>query len=155
AYTFTATATDPDLPANTLTFSLVGAPTGASIDSSTGIFTWTPGEDQGPGSYSFSVRVSDGVANGGASITITVNEVNVAPTISGVPSAATIDELTPYTFTATATDPDLPANTLTFSLVGAPTGASIDSSTGVFTWTPAEEQGPGTYPFAVRVSDGV
>ena len=56
-------------------------------------------------------------------------------------------------FTATATDLDLPANTLAFSLVGAPSGASIDSSTGVFTWTPAEAQGPGSYTFTVKVCD--
>jgi hypothetical protein len=51
-------------------------------------------------------------------------------------------EMAPYTFTATATDPDLPAQTLTFSLVGAPAGAAIDSSSGVFSWTPTEAQGP-------------
>ena len=58
------------------------------------------------------------------------------------------------TFTASATDADLPANTLTYSLVGAPAGASIAPSTGVFTWTPTETQGPATFNFTVRVSDG-
>src|SRR5262249_50608941 len=154
AYTFTATATDPDIPAQTLTFSLVGAPTGAAITPESGAFRWTRSEAQGPGSYPFSVRVSDGVANTDAAITISVNEVNIAPTLTGVPAAATIDEQVPYTFTATATDPDLPANILTFSLVGAPARAAINATTGVFTWTPTEEQGPGTYPFSVRVSDG-
>ena len=49
----------------------------------------------------------------------------------------------PLTFTATATDADLPANTLTFSLdAGAPAGGmTIDASTGVFTWTPTEAPG--------------
>src|SRR6185369_962483 len=89
-YTFTATATDSDLPAQTLTFSLVGAPTGATIDGSTGAFSWTP------------------------------TEGNAAPAIANVPASATIPELSPYTFTATATDADVPAQTLTFSLVGAP-----------------------------------
>src|SRR5678816_1422334 len=154
-YTFTATATDADLPAQALTFSLVGAPTGASIDASSGAFSWTPTEAQGPGSYPFAVRVSDGVANTDAPITIDVTESNVAPSISGVPPTATVPELAPYTFTASATDADLPAQALTFSLVGAPTGASINPTTGAFSWTPTEAQGPGSYPFAVRVSDGV
>jgi hypothetical protein len=48
-----------------------------------------------------------------------------------------------YTFTATATDSDLPAQALTFSLVSAPPGAAIDASTGAFSWTPTEAQGPG------------
>jgi hypothetical protein len=154
-YTFTATATDPDSPAQTLTFSLVGAPAGAAIGPASGVFTWTPTEAQGPGTYPFTVRVSDGVANTGAGITITVTEVNIAPTLSGVPAAATIPEMAPYTFTATATDPDVPAQTLTFSLGGAPAGAAIGPASGIFTWTPTEAQGPGTYPFTVRVSDGV
>jgi hypothetical protein len=154
-YTFTATATDADLPAQTLTFSLVGAPTGATIGGTTGAFSWTPTEAQGPGSYPFTVRVSDGVTNTDAAITLDVTEANAAPAIAGVPATATIPELSPYTFTATATDSDLPAQTLTFSLVGAPAGAAIGGSTGVFTWTPTEAQGPGSYPFTVRVSDGI
>jgi len=57
------------------------------------------------------------------------------------------------TFTATATDPDLPANTLTFSLAaGAPAGATINSTTGVFTWQPSNKQGTGNYPVTVRVT---
>src|SRR5439155_18397507 len=80
--TFTATASDADLPANNLTFSLLGAPAGASIDSATGVFTWTPSEAQEPGSYTFSVRVTDDGSPSlfaEESITVTVNEVNLAP----------------------------------------------------------------------------
>lgn len=82
--TFTATATDPD-PGQTLTYSLVGAPSGASIHPSTGVFTWVPTEAQGPGAYPLTVRVTD---NGSPNlsdtedITITVNELT--KTISGV-----------------------------------------------------------------------
>ena len=154
AYTFTATATDVDLPAQTLTYSLVSAPSGASIGGTTGVFSWTPTEAQGPGSYPFMVRVTDGAANSDAAITLTISEVNTAPVLTGVPASATIPTTVAYTFTATASDADLPAQTLTFSLTGAPTGASINSSTGVFSWTPTPAQGPGTYPFSVGVSDG-
>jgi hypothetical protein len=155
SYTFTASATDTDIPAQTLTFSLVGAPAGATIGSASGEFAWTPTEAQGPGTYPFTVRVSDGVTNTDASISLTVTEVNAAPALAGVPSTAAIPELAPYTFTATATDSDVPAQTLSFSLIGAPSGAAIDPSTGVFTWTPTEAQGPGSHPFTVRVSDGI
>src|SRR6185369_9331899 len=104
--------------------------------------------------YPFNVRVSDGVANTDAAITLTVTEANQAPVLANVPATASIPELSPYTFTATASDADLPAQPLTFSLVGAPGGAAIDASTGAFSWTPTEVQGPGSYPFKVRVSDG-
>jgi hypothetical protein len=56
-------------------------------------------------------------------------------------------------FTASATDADVPKQTLTYSLIGAPDGATINYNTGVFTWTPTEAQGPGTYPIIVRVTD--
>jgi len=151
--TFTATATDADIPVQTLTYSLSGTvPAGASITSA-GVFTWTPTEAQGPGSYTFNVVVSDGVLTDPETITVQVNEVNVAPVLGAIGSK-TVDELVLLTFTATATDADIPVQTLTYSLSGTvPAGASITSA-GVFTWTPTEAQGPGDYTFDVVVSDG-
>ena len=153
--TFTATASDVDLPANTLTFTLSGEPTGATIDPVTGVFTWTPTETQGPASYTFDVEVTDDGTPALAdteTITVTVNEVNNNPVLDPV-GDQTIDEQTLLTFTATASDVDLPANTLTFTLSGEPTGATIDPVTGVFTWTPTETQGPASYTFDVEVTD--
>jgi hypothetical protein len=55
-------------------------------------------------------------------------------------------------FTATATDADIPANTLTFSLVNPPAGASINfnSTPGLFNWTPSTAD---SYPVTVKVCD--
>ena len=143
------------MPANALTYSLVGAPAGATIGSTSGAFSWTPTEAQGPGSFTFTVRVTDnGTPNlsDTESITVTVSEVNEAPVLGAI-GDQTVDEEIELTFTATASDPDLPANGLTFSLDGAPAGASIDGSSGAFSWTPTEAQGPGDYPFDVCVTD--
>ena len=149
---FTAEAADADLPAQTLTFSLSGEPAGAAIDPDTGAFSWTPTEAQGPGTYPFDVCVSDGGLDDCETITVTVNEINIAPVLDAVGNKD-VDELEELAFTATAADEDLPAQTLTFGLVDAPAGAVI-SSGGDFTWTPTEAQGPGSYPFDVCVSDG-
>jgi len=154
---FTATATDPDVPANTLTFSLdAGAPSGATINSSTGVFRWTPTEAQGPGAYPVSVRVSDGILDDFENVQITVNDVNKAPVVTAITDKS-VNEGDALTFTAVATDADLPANNLTFSLQAGtdpvPSGASINGSTGVFTWTPTEAQGPSVYEFKVRATD--
>src|SRR5690606_39579039 len=74
---FTATATDSDRPARTLAFSVGGtAPVGAASDATTGVLTWTPTEDQG--SCSIEVIVSDGELTDSETITVTVNEANVA-----------------------------------------------------------------------------
>ncbi len=78
---------------------------------------------------------------------------NTSPILATIPSQ-TVTEGVLLTFTASATDADLPANNLTYSLVGGPTGASINTSSGVFTWTPTEAQGPVTYNFTIRVNDG-
>ncbi|MCC3160672.1 Ig domain-containing protein [Hymenobacter sp. 15J16-1T3B] len=56
----------------------------------------------------------------------------------------------PLTFTASATDPDA-GQSLTYTLTGTvPAGASINASTGAFSWTPAAT---GSFPVTVRVSD--
>ena len=149
-YTFDADATDVDLPPQALTFSILDAPLGAVIDPVTGVFTWTPSEAQGPQTYSFTVVASDGADATEAPITITVSEVNLPPVLSGVPSSETIAEMVEYTFDADATDVDVPAQTLTFSLVDGPAGAAVDPVTGVFTWTPTEAQGPGSYALQGR-----
>ncbi len=153
--TFTATATDTNVPAQTLTFSLdAGAPSGAAI-TPTGVFTWAPDESQGPGSFNLTVRVTDSgspVLSDFEAITITVLETNNAPALTPIGNKSGT-EGTLITFTASATDPDVPVQALTYSLdAGAPSGATITGG-GVFTWTPTEAQGPGVYPVTVRVTD--
>ncbi|MCL4179863.1 MAG: lamin tail domain-containing protein [Verrucomicrobia bacterium] len=155
--TFTAVATDPDLPVNTLTFSLdEGAPAGAAILPATGVFTWTPTEAQGPGVYSVTIIVRDNGApslNASETISITVREVNQNPTLNPIADQQVTFGAT-LSFTAMASDPDLPLNTLAFSLEpGAPTGASINPTTGLFSWTPQSDQAPSTNSITVRVTD--
>ncbi len=85
-------------------------------------------------------------------ITIIVTSSNIAPILAHIGNKS-INELDTLTFTATATDADLPPQSLTFSLgAGAPAGASI-APDGVFSWTPTEQQGPGQYPITVVVTD--
>jgi hypothetical protein len=149
------TATDSDIPANLISFSLQNAPSGAAIDASSGLFTWTPTEAQGPGTYSIKVLATDnGVPPLSATntISITVTEQDTPPAIDNIPGQ-TIDELTKLTVAVVAHDSDLPAQTLTFSLVTPPAGAAIDPTTGVFTWTPTEAQGPGQYTITVKVTE--
>src|SRR6185436_15166568 len=157
--TFTAVATDADV-GQTLTYTLGdGAPPGASIDPNTGFFTWTPTDAQGPGTYAILVQVTDNNLQPSAdteTINVTVLDSgaggNQCPVLTAI-GGKTVTEGTLLTFTATATDPDA-GQTLTFSLdPGFPSGSSINSSTGVFAWTPAVDQGPATYPITVRVTD--
>jgi len=153
AYAFTASGADVD--GDTLTFSLIGAPAGATINSTTGQFNWTPNEAQGGTGvpFSFTVRVSDGTSNADSPVTLTVTEVNQAPTLAPIGGQTVLLGGT-LTFTASGSDADVPAQALTYSLTGAaPAGASINATTGAFSWTPAPAQAGQVYTFNVRVTD--
>jgi DNA/RNA endonuclease G (NUC1) len=157
SYTFTASAIDVDVPAQALTFSLVNAPIGATINPSTGVFTWTPSEAQGGTGvpFGFKVRVTDGVVATDNDVTLTVNEINQAPLLNPIGDRVVIlgDTLA---FTAIGSDTDIPFQTLSYGLSGVvPAGATINSATGAFSWTPTAAQSGFSYTFNVVVSDGI
>src|SRR5262249_17444317 len=138
---FTASATDPDLPANSLTFSLdSGASAGSVIHPSAGISRGPPANNQGGNSYPVTIRVTDSGSpplSPSETITITVKEVNSPPVLQPISNKA-VTEGSLLTFAVSASDPD-PGNSLIYTLAaGAPLGASINPTTGVFTWTPAD-----------------
>src|SRR5206468_748825 len=86
-------------------------------------------------------------------ITVTVSEVNTPPTLATIADQS-VNEGSTLTVTASATDSDVPANSVTYSLdPGAPAGMTINSSTGVISWTPGESAGPDTVPVTVRATD--
>src|SRR2546425_9623298 len=88
-----------------------------TINGSSGAISWTPTEAQGPSTNTITVVVTDnGVPALSATnnFTVTVREVNVAPVLT-VPGNQTLDELSALAVTASATDADVPTNTLTFS----------------------------------------
>ena len=153
---FTAAATDTDAgDGDALTFSLdPGAPEGASINSTSGAFTWTPSESQ-DGSYTVTVRVSDGTDSDSEDVTITVNEVNVAPVLAAIGNK-TVTAGNSLTFAASATDADIiggTPDTKAFSLgAGAPANATITAG-GSFSWTPTAAQA-GSHDVTVTVTDG-
>jgi hypothetical protein len=62
------------------------------------------------------------------------------------------DELKLLSLQLAATDPDLPAQALSFSLVSGSEGLKV-TSTGLLQWTPREDQGPGRYTNIVSVRD--
>jgi len=140
--TFKANATDPNIPPETLTFSLgPDAPLGASI-SLDGVFYWTPTEAQS-GIYRFTVTVSNSALTDSKTVSITVAEVEQPPVLT-VPGAQTVDVGTLLIFTVSATNPDAD-DLATLSASGLPSGASFDSDLGSFVWTPGNGQGPGVY----------
>jgi hypothetical protein len=155
ALSLNLSATDTDLPVQTLTYSLVNGPEGLTV-SGGGSVVWIPTEDQGPGSYEVVVRVTDNghpTASSDITFSIVVNEVvgNTPPQLAAVGNQG-VDETEALTLSLSATDSDLPAQTLTYSLVSGPEGLTV-SGAGAVAWTPTEAQGPGGYEVVVRVTD--
>ncbi len=74
---------------------------------------------------------------------ITVAEVNLRPVLAAIGNQ-TVNEGTLFATNAAATDADLPANLLIYSLVAPPVGMTINPVSGAIAWTPTEVQGPFT-----------
>ena len=82
--------------------------------------------------------------------TFTVTAVNDTPVLGSIGNRS-VCQLALLTFTATASDVDVPT-VFSYSLISPPAGAAINSSTGIFTWTSAIGQS-GDFTFTVRVTD--
>ncbi len=154
--TFLLEAVDHDVPAQVLAYSMIGAPAGATLNPTNGVFRWIPAESDGPGVYPITFVVFDNGTpplSATQSVAISIREVNNPPVL--IPAnSATVGEGSHLSLTNRASDPDAGPQHLTFSLEpGAPDGVQLDPQTGVLNWTPTEAQGPGTYIVGLRVTD--
>jgi hypothetical protein len=88
--------------------------------------------------------------------------LNAAPVLCLPQTSFAVVKTSTLSVLVSATDKDR-GETLTFSLVGAPAGASISTTQlscgsgsaaiGTLSWTPTEDQGPACYSFAVVATD--
>lgn len=145
AYSFTVGASDPN--GDLLSYALTAAPAGMSINAATGAISWTPTADQ-LGAQAATVRVSDpGGLAATQSFSITVVATNVAPTITSSPEPnATVGAVYSTRITAEDSDP------LSYRLMRAPAGMSIELTSGFVVWTPTSAQA-GVQSVTVRVTD--
>jgi hypothetical protein len=126
----------------TPTYSLVTAPPGMTINSTSGVISWTP---TAPGTVNVTVRASNGVSpNADQSYAITVNS---APSITSTAvTSGTVGVA--YSYDVNATGQPAP----TYSLSSAPSDMTIDSTSGVISWTPTSA---GSFPVTINASNGV
>jgi hypothetical protein len=156
--TFDANATDPNF-GQTLTYSLhptlpAAPPAGATINSSTGVFTWTP---SAAGAVTVRVVVTDNgtpAMSASQDVVINVGDVNAPPVIQGGPFEPLHSEGDTVNFDFSATDSDGP-QPLSWSATGLPPGLSIGQSNGTVTGTVSAGATAGSpYNVTVTVSDG-
>jgi methionine-rich copper-binding protein CopC/type III secretion system FlhB-like substrate exporter len=157
---YTAAATDAD--GNTLTYSLSGTDAALlNINSSSGAVTLKSSADyETKTSYSFDVKVSDGLAahDTTKAVTISVNNLNDNSPVFTSGGTGIVAENAPVTtvvYTAAATDAD--GNTVTYSLSGTDASLlTIDTATGAVTLkTSADYETKTSYSFNVTASDGL
>jgi hypothetical protein len=77
---------------------------------------------------------------------------NTPPVLAVVPNA-TITAGQTLMVTNMATDADVPAQSLNWSLGGASVGASLNATNGLLTWRPTIFQSPSTNLFSITVTD--
>jgi uncharacterized repeat protein (TIGR03803 family) len=132
-----------------LTYTITTQPKNGTVTSgSSANRTYTPKANyNGKDSFYFVSKVGC-VSSLSAKVFILITPVNDTPVLAPIGNKS-IKVNTQLTFTATATDVDT-GETLTFSLIGAPSGASIGATTGIFKWTPTTT---GSFTFKVRVTD--
>ncbi|MGE6382979.1 beta strand repeat-containing protein, partial [Shewanella baltica] len=147
AYSYTFAAADIDV-GDVLTFSAVTKPSWLSFNAATGLLSGTPGNaDVGAHPVTLRVTDTDGLT-ADQSFSITVTNVNDAPTISSTAiTAATQDAAYSYTFAAADTDV---GDVLTFSAVTKPSWLSFNAATGVLSGTPGNAD-VGAHPVTLRV----
>lgn len=148
-YIFIPTATDAD--GDALTFAISGKPSWATFSTTDGQLVGTPSRTQAGVYSNIRISVSDGKATTSLpAFTIQVQAPpNNPPVISGTPeTTATVG--TPYSFQPQASDAD--NDRLVYSILGRPSWATFNTSTGRLSGTPTAA---GTHAnIRISVSDG-
>ncbi|WP_253256817.1 Ig-like domain-containing protein [Microcystis aeruginosa] len=145
-YQYDVEANDPENTA--ISYNLTVKPNGMTIDTNTGLITW---QTQNTTNGDFQVTVTATDADGGIAyqnyyIRVTPNQ---APIISSQPLELAQLGVT-YKYDVIAKDAD--NDTLTYNLLQAPQGLTIDQF-GRIRWQSAS-QNQGIYPVTIQVSDG-
>ena len=151
-YVYRVDAFDPDV-GDVLTFSLSAAPGGMTVDSSTGVISWTPAA-RDVGSHFVRVIVTDRIGRfASQAFRVTVGRVffNRAPVFRSTPPNQAVVGYR-YRYAARAEDPNL-GDVLTYSLLQRPAGMNVNASTGLVQWTPIAELSGAAVPVELAATD--
>ncbi|NPE27872.1 hypothetical protein HNV12_07845 [Methanococcoides sp. SA1] len=128
---------------------------GASPVSSKGTMAtiaFTAGSTAGVAEFGLSDVVISNARSEGTpyAVTDTTVVIDTAPVLSSI-GDRTVDEQNALSFVTSASDAD--GDSLTYSATGLPAGATYNTASGAFSWTPSEGQ-EGTYDVTFEVNDG-
>ena len=154
-FTLTIEARDPD--GDPLSYRAFHLPEGATFDTVTHVFSWTPTYEQSgvyPGVVFQVTERTQSRLSVADTVTFTVEHVNRLPDLPAI-ADTTIDENTTLTIVIPeGSDPDKEdQGRLTYRAENLPQGATFDPTTRTFTWTPTYEQS-GVYVVDFILDDG-
>ncbi len=145
---FTVVGADPD--GDPAQLSAENLPAGATFNTLNGVFQWTPDFTQA-GDHTITFRLTDPAGlSDSIQVAIHVDNVDRAPVLAIGDHQAVLGQT--LTFSAAGTDPDV-GDTLHYSAVGLPEGATLDVDTGLVTWTAGPAQA-GDHIVRFTASDG-
>ncbi len=139
---------------NNITLTLDSAPTWVAIDDNhngNGEIEITVPSEATSTRYSVTVRATNNNGYDTETFNIIIGEINQSPILSDIGNKSVKEEST-LSFRLSSSDSDRPSQTLRYSMSNAPTGSSINSSTGLFSWTPNHSQ-VGTHSIIFTVTD--
>ena len=121
----------------------------------TSLLTLTASNNVISGTTNVTVVATAGLISHTQTITLTLNGVtqpNTAPVLVAIANQ-TVNVGQTVAFTASATDTDQPPQTLTFALLAGATNATLNTSSGAFSFRPLVTQANSTNNFTLTVSD--
>ncbi len=117
------------------------------------LLTFTASNNVTSGSTNITVIARAGLISHTKTIALTLTgPTNTAPTLAPIANQ-TVNVGQTVAFTANATDTNQPPQTLTFTLLAGATNATLNSSSGVFSFRPLVTQANSTNSFTLKVSD--
>ncbi|GEM_PF-1676346 len=149
----TAGQADPsctDIEGDPLSYSIAAQPAHGSASVALGKLVYTPNANyNGPDSFAY--KANDGLADSNAAtVTVTVNPVNDAPTANGQTLAVDEDTALPITLTGS----DIEGDPLAFAVTTPPAHGTLSGSAPNLTYTPdANYNGPDSFTFTVNDGD--
>jgi N-acetylneuraminic acid mutarotase len=132
-YSFTVYATGTPAP----TYSIMNAPSGMMFNAASGMGTWTPTPDQ-VGTFTITTQATNAAGVSTKSLVINVGADVPALTYWLNPPSGLNYGLVGTPMNIQVADSSV--TTSTYSLVSAPTGVSLDKTTGLLQWTPTEAE---------------
>jgi DNA/RNA endonuclease G (NUC1) len=152
----TLSGSDLETPAGALSYTITSGPSHGTLTGTAPNLTYVPNANyNGPDSFEFTITdtgdgTSAALTSGPATVSITVNSANDAPTADG--QSVSTGEDVASSITLTGSDVETDASSLSYTVVTAPSHGTLSGTAPNLTYTPAANFN-GSDSFTFKVTD--